>query len=35
MDTEEVLGTNDPGEVTARDDYTLAYAEKREATGSA
>ena len=35
MDTEEALVTNDPGEVTDRDYYTLAYAEKREATKSA
>jgi precorrin-2/cobalt-factor-2 C20-methyltransferase len=35
MDTEEALVTNDPGKVTDRDYYTLAYAEKREATGSA
>ena len=34
MDTEETLVTNDPGEVTDRDYYTLAYAEKRKATGS-
>jgi len=34
MDTEEALVTNNPGEVTDRDYYTLAYAEKREATGS-
>lgn len=34
MDTEETLVTNDPGEVTDRDYYTLAYAEKREVTGS-
>ena len=26
--------TDDPGEVTDRDYYTLAYAEKRNATGS-
>lgn len=35
MDSEEPLVTNDPGEVTDRDYYTLAYAEKREATKSA
>ncbi|MDB2276868.1 cobalt-precorrin-2 C(20)-methyltransferase, partial [Halorubrum ezzemoulense] len=35
MDTEEALVTNDPGKVTDRDYYTLAYADKREATGSA
>ena len=34
MDTEEALVINDPGEVTDRDYYTLAYAEKQEATGS-
>ena len=34
MDTEETLVTDDPGEVTDRDYYTLAYAEKRNATGS-
>ncbi|TKX46499.1 cobalt-factor II C(20)-methyltransferase [Halorubrum sp. SD690R] len=34
MDTEEALVTNNPGEVTDRDYYTLAYAEKREGTGS-
>jgi precorrin-2/cobalt-factor-2 C20-methyltransferase len=35
MNTEEALVTNDPGELTDRDYYTLAYAEKREAGGSA
>jgi len=35
VDTEEALVTNDPGEVTERDYYTLAYAEKLEATESA
>jgi len=34
MDTEETLVTNDPGEVTDRDYYTLAYAEKREVGGA-
>ena len=34
MDTEAALVTNDPGEVTDRDYYTLAYAEKRGATGA-
>jgi precorrin-2/cobalt-factor-2 C20-methyltransferase len=34
MDTEETLVADDPGEVTDRDYYTLAYAEKRNATGS-
>jgi precorrin-2/cobalt-factor-2 C20-methyltransferase len=34
MDTEATLVTNDSGEVTDRDYYTLAYAEKREVTGS-
>ena len=33
MDTEEALVTNDPEDVTDRDYYTLAYAEKRNATG--
>ena len=33
MDTEETLVTTDPDEVTDRDYYTLAYAEKRETTG--
>ena len=33
MDTEETVVTDDPGEVTDRDYYTLAYAEKRNATG--
>ena len=32
MDTEETLVTNDPTDVTDRDYYTLAYAEKRNAT---
>ena len=34
MDTEETLVADDPGEVTDWDYYTLAYAEKRNATGS-
>ena len=34
MDTEETLVADDPGEVTDRDYYMLAYAEKRNATGS-
>ncbi|QAU12014.1 cobalt-factor II C(20)-methyltransferase [Halorubrum sp. BOL3-1] len=34
MDTEETLVTNDPEDVTDRDYYTLAYAEKRNPTGS-
>ena len=34
MDTEEALVTNDPGEVTERDYYTLAYAEKLDVTES-
>ncbi|KYH23955.1 cobalt-precorrin-2 C(20)-methyltransferase [Halalkalicoccus paucihalophilus] len=33
-DTEETLVTNDPGDVTGQDYYTLAYAEKQESTGS-
>ncbi|CDK37874.1 cobalt-factor II C(20)-methyltransferase [Halorubrum sp. AJ67] len=32
MDTEETLVSNDPTDVTDRDYYTLAYAEKRNAT---
>jgi precorrin-2/cobalt-factor-2 C20-methyltransferase len=35
MDAEETLVTKDPGDVTDRDYYTLAYAEKRDAAGSA
>jgi len=34
MDTGETLVTNDPGDVTDRDYYTLAYAKKREVTGA-
>jgi precorrin-2/cobalt-factor-2 C20-methyltransferase len=34
MDAEETFVTNDPGAVSDRDYYTLAYAEKREGTGS-